>query len=255
MKISSTYFQLLLVCSNSSPNSWRLSQLPLQLSIKHMLRSGTSGKESACQCRRRCTFDPWVRKIPWNRKMAIRSSIAWKLHGQRSLAGCSPRGYKESGKTEQLNVYTQRQLWRDTGQTDHYTSPIASVGLWDLKWTYNNTKDYRVKIPNCLWLLSRWQKNELVRFLKNAFWEKHLPTPVSIPQTNRWHTYPEANKTDDRYIYLRLWIVTPRQLENDLLEQFLNTVAAFSVPTLQQLATTVSTEAWAQETGNVMSQS
>ena len=32
--------------------------------------SGTSGKEPACQCRRHKIrgFDPWVRKIPWNRK-------------------------------------------------------------------------------------------------------------------------------------------------------------------------------------------
>ena len=31
---------------------------------------GTSGKESACQCRRckRRRFHPWVRKIPWSRK-------------------------------------------------------------------------------------------------------------------------------------------------------------------------------------------
>ena len=31
---------------------------------------GTSGKESACQCRRHksCTADPWVGKIPWRRK-------------------------------------------------------------------------------------------------------------------------------------------------------------------------------------------
>ena len=31
---------------------------------------GTSGKESACQCRRhkRCGFSRWVRKIPWRRK-------------------------------------------------------------------------------------------------------------------------------------------------------------------------------------------
>ena len=30
-----------------------------------------TGKESACQyrrCRRRCVFDPWRGKIPWNRK-------------------------------------------------------------------------------------------------------------------------------------------------------------------------------------------
>ena len=31
----------------------------------------TSGKEPACQCRKRkrCGFDPWVRKIPWRRPL------------------------------------------------------------------------------------------------------------------------------------------------------------------------------------------
>ena len=31
---------------------------------------GTSGKESACQCRgcKRHRFDPWAGKIPWSRK-------------------------------------------------------------------------------------------------------------------------------------------------------------------------------------------
>ena len=64
---------------------------------------GTSGKESACQCRRqkRHGFDPWVRKIPWRR--------AWQptpvflpggSHGQRSLAGYSPWGHKESDTTK-----------------------------------------------------------------------------------------------------------------------------------------------------------
>ena len=45
-----------------------------------------SGKESACQCRRRrrCGFNTWVGK----EEMATASSIpAWKSHGQRSLAG------------------------------------------------------------------------------------------------------------------------------------------------------------------------
>ena len=52
---------------------------------------GSSGKESACQCKRckRHGVDPWVEKIPWRR--------AWqptpvffprKPHGQRSLVGC-----------------------------------------------------------------------------------------------------------------------------------------------------------------------
>ena len=54
-----------------------------------------SGKESACQCRR-CQFSPWVGKIPWRRKwQSTPVFFPGKSHGQRSLAGCSPRGPKD----------------------------------------------------------------------------------------------------------------------------------------------------------------
>ena len=53
------------------------------------------GKESACQCRRR-GFDPWVRKIP-------------------CLAGCSPRGLKESDRTERPSTHAHQ-----TGHTCGY---------------------------------------------------------------------------------------------------------------------------------------
>ena len=39
---------------------------------------GTSGKESACQCRR-CRFDPWVRKILEKEMTTDPSSFAWKI--------------------------------------------------------------------------------------------------------------------------------------------------------------------------------
>ena len=51
---------------------------------------GTSGKESACQCRK-CRFDPWVGKIPGNSKwLPTTVFLPEKFHGQRSLAGYSP---------------------------------------------------------------------------------------------------------------------------------------------------------------------
>ena len=64
---------------------------------------GTSGKEPACQCRRlkKCRFDPWVRKIPWKRaRQSTPVLLPGESHGQRSLAGYSPRGHKESDMTE-----------------------------------------------------------------------------------------------------------------------------------------------------------
>ena len=53
---------------------------------------------------RRCSFDLWVREIPWSRKWQPTPGF-WpgKSHGQRSLVGYSLWGCKESGTTEQLN--------------------------------------------------------------------------------------------------------------------------------------------------------
>ena len=49
-----------------------------------------SGIESACQCRRckRCSFDPWVGKIPWSRKwQPMPVFLPGEFHEQRSLVG------------------------------------------------------------------------------------------------------------------------------------------------------------------------
>ena len=64
---------------------------------------GASGKEPTSQSRRnkRRGFDPWVRKIPWRRKwQPTPVLLPGKSHGQRSLAGYSPKGGKESDTTE-----------------------------------------------------------------------------------------------------------------------------------------------------------
>ena len=53
------------------------------------------------QCSR-LGFDLWVRKIPWRRKwLPTPVFLPGKSHGQESLVGCSPWGYKESDMTEQ----------------------------------------------------------------------------------------------------------------------------------------------------------
>ena len=65
------------------------------------------GKDPACQCRRlrRCGLDPWVRKIPWRRAWQPTAVfLPGESHGQRSLAGHSPRGRRESETTERLST-------------------------------------------------------------------------------------------------------------------------------------------------------
>ena len=63
---------------------------------------GASGKEPACQCRRlkRCGFDPWVGKSPGRRAwQPTPVSLPGESRGQRSLAGYSPQGGRESDMT------------------------------------------------------------------------------------------------------------------------------------------------------------
>ena len=67
-----------------------------------------SDKESACQCRshRRCGLDPRLRKIPWSRKWQTTAVfLPGKSHEQRSLAGYSPWGHRESDTTEYMCTY------------------------------------------------------------------------------------------------------------------------------------------------------
>ena len=54
---------------------------------------GASGKEPAFQCRRhkRCSFIPWVGKIPWRRAwQPTPVFLPGKSQGQRNLEGYSP---------------------------------------------------------------------------------------------------------------------------------------------------------------------
>ena len=55
--------------------------------------------------------ETWVRSLGWEdlleKEMATHSSIlAWKIHGQRSLVGCSPWGRKELGTNGGLYTNT-----------------------------------------------------------------------------------------------------------------------------------------------------
>ena len=49
---------------------------------------------------------------PLEKEMANHSGIlAWEIHGQRSLVGYSPWGYKELDMTEQLSMYTHNDYY------------------------------------------------------------------------------------------------------------------------------------------------
>ena len=50
-------------------------------------------------------FDPWVGKIPWRRAwQPTPVFLPGESHGQRSLAGCTPCGRRESDRTKRLST-------------------------------------------------------------------------------------------------------------------------------------------------------
>ena len=72
-----------------------------------ILHSGASGKEYAFQCWscKRRGFDPRVRKIPCRREwLPTLVFLPGEFPGQRSLAGYSSWGHKESDTTDQLTA-------------------------------------------------------------------------------------------------------------------------------------------------------
>ena len=77
-----------------------------------------SGKEPVCQCRRckRHGFDPWVRKISWNRKWQPTTVfLPGRFRGQRGLMGHSPWGGKESDMTEHVGVCKESDMTEHVG--------------------------------------------------------------------------------------------------------------------------------------------
>ena len=88
-----------------------------------------SGRESVFQCRRckRCSFDPWVEKIPWRRKWQ-HPPVFWpgKFHGQRSLGGCSSWGRRvgHDWATEHTHTHTHTHPMCLSIRSNHMKGPI-----------------------------------------------------------------------------------------------------------------------------------
>ena len=88
-------------------------------------------KASSCQCRRdrRYGFDPWVRKTPWRRPwQPTPVFLPGESHGQRGLAGYSPKGYKESDTTEAPErASTRRILGREETNSAKFSKEIICI--------------------------------------------------------------------------------------------------------------------------------
>ena len=87
---------------------------------------GSDGKESSCSVGDR--FDPSVGQIPWRREwQPTLVFLPGEFHGQRSLAGYSQWGHKESDTIERLKLTlsTERKDW---------LSRTATVDMDIMEW-------------------------------------------------------------------------------------------------------------------------
>ena len=110
-----------------------------------------SGQESTCQCRRhrRHRFDPWVGKIPWRKKwQSTPVFLPGESHGQRSLAGYSPWGHKDSDMT-----------------ATEYACPCGLCYLLNLRFEKSTGVFSPQFIPACL----TWVLAHLAAFSSSSF--------------------------------------------------------------------------------------
>ena len=78
---------------------------------------------------------------PLGKEMAAQysSTLAWKIHGQRSLVIYSPWGCKESDMTEQLHFKLDISIWYNSRTSYYYLS----------KWSESFQKDSMVTRSQC----------------------------------------------------------------------------------------------------------
>ena len=105
-------------------------------------------------------FDPWVEKILWRRKwQPTPVYLPGKSHGQRSLAGCSPWGHKDSHTTEWLHFHLD---YGPPGSSVHGIFP-ARILVWvAISCSRGSSQPRDQTCVSCIgrWSLYHWATRE-----------------------------------------------------------------------------------------------
>ena len=102
----------------------RIFNLPLTIQLGVL--GGSAGKNLLVSAGD-SGFDPWVWKIPWRRKChPVPVFLPGKSQGQRSLAGYSSWGCKESDTTEWLN-WTELMILFPYHNSQYMVGPLIRI--------------------------------------------------------------------------------------------------------------------------------
>ena len=172
-----------------------------------------SGKEPTWQCRRhkRCKFDPWVGKIPWRRAwQPTLLFLPGESQGQRSLAGYSPWGCKESDTTEateHTHMQTNKEgrcSWTSTLKVRSWLGPIfGRILTWWALLTRTITRFVETLFMSNSGAgaakgRSRSQGSQVQAEVLLITWGPHI---ACLKQVDRWISRHKSPK----YAYASLW--------------------------------------------------
>ena len=104
---------------------------PLIPSVLLGFPGGASGREPACQCRRRQRHreDPWVVRFPLEEEMATRSRIlVWRIPWPEEAGGLQSAGSQRVGYDRAANTHTSESV------TDFTVS--GPLHYWHLEWMF-----------------------------------------------------------------------------------------------------------------------
>ena len=102
------------------------------------------------------------------------STLAWKIHGRRSLVGCSPWGRKESGTNKRLN--NSNNEWLES-YPEKAMAPHSSTLAWIIPWA---EEPGRLQSMGLLRVGHDWATS--LSLSTSLHWRrKWQPTPVFLP--------------------------------------------------------------------------
>ena len=145
-------------------------------------------KKTRLQCRRP-GFNSWVRKIPWRRTwQPTPVFLPGKSHGQRSLAGYSPRGDKESDTTERLTLshFLICRMWLLIDRMD--CIPNAYLLGKGMGWhAVTGGEQQRTCCPPAYLLSLLFPRSRSISHFPSQY---RLREPRLCRGTSDYHTYP-----------------------------------------------------------------
>ena len=107
---------------------------------------GSGGKESACNSGDLGSIPELGRSLGGGHGNPLQYSCLENPHGQRSLAGYSPWGHKESDRTDRLSTHTHTHTLRKVNKTGDRLTILFNQWIWNITIPFTLSSFYIFEI-------------------------------------------------------------------------------------------------------------